>query len=222
MKTCTLALALTAVLTTFANLALADGYPAQPGVNGPSNVSSNANILDGSVNGQLRQDQTQGQQQRNDSHNTAISAPSQGQRQDNVAVGGQGGSFNSASTNRSYTMFGPQANAYRSGDCAGDADGISLYSIFGGIGFSHADESETCRIMGTIQMTCATATSLVQTGAILAQNNQLNAVGLKILGQATDMVQQCVQQMQANPIALQLRAAYGRNIVGTPVSSSDD
>lgn len=128
--------------------------------------------------------------------------------------------MNSKST--SNTLFGPQANAIRSADCAGDADGISLYSIFGGIGYSHADESNICRILGVIQMTCATATNLVQTGAVLAQNQQLNAVGYKILNQAVDMVEQCTQQMQANPIALELRAAYAKNILGKPVAESDD
>jgi hypothetical protein len=221
MKQHFFALIIAAVLSTYASFAVA---------NGPSNNSENVNILDGHVSGQLGQEQGQqqgqGQHQVNDSHNTAISAPTQGQQQDNVAVGGTGGNLNMSSndkvSNRSYTMFGPQANAFRSGDCAGDADGISLYSIFGGIGYSHADESETCRIMGTIQMTCTTANGLVQTGAILAQNNQLNATGQRILAQAVDMVAQCVQQMQANPIALQLRAAYGKHIVGNEPVEIDD
>jgi hypothetical protein len=36
------------------------------------------------------------------------------------------------------------------------------------------------------------------------------------------MVEQCTQQMQANPIALELRAAYAKNILGKPVAESDD
>jgi hypothetical protein len=217
MKQNLLALLFATALFTFANFAMADGYTGNPNAGNPnagnpSNTSENTNALNGQVSGQQSQIAAP----------TAIAAPTNIAAPNQANVAGQGGSLNMNSKSTSTTLFGPQANAIRSADCAGDADGISLYSIFGGIGYSHAEESNICRILGVIQMTCSTATNLVQTGAVLAQNQQLNAVGYKILNQAVDMVQQCTQQMQANPIALELRAAYAKNILGKPVPESDD
>lgn len=212
MKQNLLALIFATASCIFANYAIANGYTENPNAGNPSNISENTNALNGQVSGQQSQIAAP----------TAIAAPTYIAAPNQANVAGQGGSLNMNSKSTSTTLFGPQANAIRSADCAGDADGISLYSIFGGIGYSHAEESNICRILGVIQMTCSTATNLVQTGAVLAQNQQLNAVGYKILNQAVDMVQQCTQQMQANPIALELRAAYAKNILGQPIAETDD
>lgn len=183
-----------------------------------SNTSANTNI--GLTSGAYDQHQLQGQGQMqgqtNDSHNQAIAAPVQGQNQNNVALGGQSGPSVIDSHAKSYSTFGPAANALRSGDCAGDADGISLFSFMGGLGYSHADESKTCRTNQTIQLTCDNARQFIETGAILSQNNNLSAAGHRILDKAIDMIEVCMMGIKANAINLELRQAYGKNFYVPP------
>ena len=217
-------LALSAILVIFATCAspaAAGGYDSYtPPTGGVSNQSSNTNISQ--MNGQLGQDQSQV----NDSHNTAIAAPQLGQGQEqnqlqqNLATGG---ALNVDShdrvANKSYTTFGPPANAFRSGDCAGTADGFSLYTYLGGIGYSHAPESMPCRMQQQIQLTCGVANTLVQTGTVLAQNNQLNQTGFRILTRAIEALDQCIIQLKGAPLAVELAQNYGKTYGTAPITS---
>lgn len=189
--------------------------------NGNTSANTNIDYTTMHYNPTQGQGQGQGQGQWNDSHNTAIAAPSQGQNQNNVAVGGQSGPtvIDSHAKSTGYTTFGPPATAIRGGDCAGDADGISLFSFMAGIGYSHSDESKICRTNQTIEMTCQNARAFVETGAILAQNNNLSAAGNRILNSAIEMVELCMQGLKANPINLELRQAYGKNFYVPPVTT---
>lgn len=208
-------------VTQLVILALTLGVVALPTAHADgTNTSSNTNI--GLTSGQYDQHQGQGQSQgqTNDSHNVAISQPIQGQNQNNQAYGGNGGALISDSHAKSFTTFGPPATAIRGGDCAGDADGISLFSIFGGIGYSHSDESKTCRTNQVIELTCQNAQEFVKTGAIVAASpTGLTVYGQKILNSAMDMLNMCMQGIMANPINLELRAAYGHNIAA-PVNTA--
>ncbi len=189
-----------------------------------SNTSSNTNL--GLTSGAYDQHQGQGQGQEqgqiNDSHNQAIAAPVRGQNQNNVAVGGQSGPsvIDSHAVSKNFTTFGPPANAIRSGDCAGEANGISLFSFMAGIGYSHAEESKTCRTNQTIEMTCQNARQFVETGAILSQNNNLSFAGRRILDKAIDMIDMCMMGLKANPINLELRQAYGRTFYVPPPTTA--
>jgi len=187
-----------------------------------SNTSSNTNVglTSGAYDQHQLQLQGQGQEQGqiNDSHNQAVAAPVQGQNQNNLAVGGQSGPsiIDSHAVSKNFTTFGPAANAIRSGDCAGEAQGISLFSFMAGVGYSHAEESKICRTNQTIEMTCQNARQFVETGAILAQNNNLSIAGRRILDKAIEMIDMCMMGLKANEINLELRQAYGRTFYVPP------
>lgn len=160
-----------------------------------------------------------GQTSNNNNQPVAIAAPSQnaigGQAsQMQYAQGGQSGpssiAFDNHSKSSSFTTFGPAANAIRSGDCAGDANGVSLFSPFGGIGFSHADESTPCRTNQTVEMACMQANQFLQTGTIMKNNPETSVYGQQIINRAMDMLNACTQGVQANETIIRLRRNYGR------------
>ncbi|NJL72150.1 MAG: hypothetical protein HC888_11495, partial [Candidatus Competibacteraceae bacterium] len=145
-------------LATFANCASAygNGYgytepnSGVPVPSGQTNQSANTNVQQANIAPTIAPNLGQDQQQ------------GQSQYQQNLATGG---ALNLDShdrvNNKSYTVFGPAANAIRSSDCAGTADGFSLYTYLGGIGYSHAPESMPCRMQQQIQLTCGVANTLV-------------------------------------------------------------
>lgn len=203
-------------LATFANCASAygNGYGytepngGVPAPSGQTNQSANTNVQQANITPTiaptLGQEQQQGQ--------------GQNQYQQNLA---NGGALNLDShdrvNNKSYTVFGPAANAIRSSDCAGTADGFSLYTYLGGIGYSHAPESMPCRMQQQTQLTCGVANTLVQTGAVLAQNNQLNQTGYRILNRAIEALDQCIIQLKGSPLAVELAQNYGKNYGSAPL-----
>ncbi|MBI5171570.1 MAG: hypothetical protein SFV17_24295 [Candidatus Obscuribacter sp.] len=203
-------------LATFANCASAygNGYGytepngGVPAPSGQTNQSANTNVQQANITPTIAPNLGQEQQQ----------GQGQNQYQQNLA---NGGALNLDShdrvNNKSYTVFGPAANAIRSSDCAGTADGFSLYTYLGGIGYSHAPESMPCRMQQQIQLTCGVANTLVQTGAVLAQNNQLNQTGYRILNRAIEALDQCIIQLKGSPLAVELAQNYGKNYGSTPL-----
>lgn len=203
-------------LATFANCASAygNGYGYTepnggiPAPSGQTNQSANTNVQQANITPTIAPNLGQEQQQ----------GQGQNQYQQNLA---NGGALNLDShdrvNNKSYTVFGPAANAIRSSDCAGTADGFSLYTYLGGIGYSHAPESMPCRMQQQIQLTCGVANTLVQTGAVLAQNNQLNQTGYRILNRAIEALDQCIIQLKGSPLAVELAQNYGKNYGSTPL-----
>lgn len=197
-------------LATFANCASAYGngygytepHTGEPTPSGQTNQSANTNVQQANIAPTIAPNLGQEQQQ----------------YQQNQATGG---ALNLDShdkvNNKSYTVFGPAANAIRSSDCAGTADGFSLYTYLGGIGYSHAPESMPCRMQQQIQLTCGVANTLVQTGAVLAQNNQLNQTGYRILNRAIEALDQCIIQLKGSPLAVELAQNYGKNYGSAPL-----
>ncbi len=197
-------------LATFANCASAYGngygytepHTGEPTLSGQTNQSANTNVQQANIAPTIAPNlgQEQQQYQQNQATGGALSLDSH----DKV-------------NNKSYTVFGPAANAIRSSDCAGTADGFSLYTYLGGIGYSHAPESMPCRMQQQIQLTCGVANTLVQTGAVLAQNNQLNQTGYRILNRAIEALDQCIIQLKGSPLAVELAQNYGKNYGSTPL-----
>ncbi len=172
-----------------ANLAFADGNVSRnENINGynPDNSNVSANENTGNF----------GQTQFNDGHPTSNASQ--------TAIGGQ-----IVSSGKSWNTVGAPANAIRSGDCAGDAEGISLYSFLGGVGYSKSSESRTCRINQTIALTCDNAQGYIRSGAAMVKDSDtsVSAAGKHLLRLAMNMAELCMNGLHNNPINVELASA---------------
>lgn len=185
-----------ACLLGSANLAFADANVSRnENINGynPDNSNVSANENTGNF----------GQTQVNDGHPTSNASQ--------TAIGGQ-----IVSSGKSWNTVGAPANAIRNGDCAGDAEGISLYSFLGGVGYSKSSESRTCRINQTIALTCDNAQGYIRSGAAMVKDSDtsVSAAGKHLLRLAMNMAELCMNGLQRNPINVEL--ASGTTDSGKP------
>ncbi|MBA4026650.1 MAG: hypothetical protein C0473_00260 [Cyanobacteria bacterium DS3.002] len=185
-----------------ANLAFADGNVSRnENINGynPDNSNISANENTGNF----------GQTQFNDGHPTSNASQ--------TAIGGQ-----IVSSGKSWNTVGAPANAIRNGDCAGDAEGISLYSFLGGVGYSKSSESRTCRINQTIALTCDNAQGYIRSGAAMVKDSDtsVSAAGKHLLRLAINMAELCMNGLQRNPINVELAAATAGSDKAKPAEKS--